>query len=319
MAVSLVGIAVPVVAAAQAPVRTPLLGFLYAGSPESGGRVEAFKEGLHELGYVVGRNIIIEYRFAEDRLERLPDLAAELVRLNPDVIVSAPTPANLAVRQATATIPIVMALSADPVGLGLVASLGRPGGNVTGLTGFADELPAKLIELAGEVVPHANRIAVLLNVDNPLHVPQWQNAQTAGAATVAKLVPVEVSSALQLADAFAAIARQRVDVLVVTPDTVFLTRRKQIAELAAAARLPAIYGIRDHAEDGGLISYGVNSREGFRRAAFYVDKILKGAKPADLPVERPTRFEMVINLKTAKALGIEIPASILARADEVIE
>ncbi|HEY4775234.1 MAG TPA: ABC transporter substrate-binding protein [Xanthobacteraceae bacterium] len=234
-------------------------------------------------------------------------------------MVSAPVPANLAARQATSTIPIVMADGADPVGFGLVKSLSHPGGNVTGLTNFAEELASKQLDVMRELLPHLARVAVLINIVNPLHVPQWRETQNAAARAAVVLVPFEIRSPDQLQQAFAAFTQARAEALLVPPDITFGTHRRRIADLATAARLPAIFFNRQSVEDGGLMSYGPNPVENYRRAATFADKILKGAKPADLPVERPTRIELVINLKTAKALGLTIPPTLLARADEVIE
>jgi len=297
-----------------------VIGVLHAGSAAAtAAQLGAFKAALRQLGYVEGSNIYFEYRFADGFLDRLPDLAAELVRLNPRLIVSAPVPANLAARQATSTIPIVMADGADPVGFGLVKSLSHPGGNVTGLTNFAEELASKQLDVMRELLPHLARVAVLINIVNPLHVPQWRETQNAAARAAVVLVPFEIRSPDQLQQAFAAFTQARAEALLVPPDITFGTHRRRIADLATAARLPAIFFNRQSVEDGGLMSYGPNPVENYRRAATFADKILKGAKPADLPVERPTRIELVINLKTAKALGLTIPPTLLARADEVIE
>jgi putative ABC transport system substrate-binding protein len=225
----------------------------------------------------------------------------------------------MAVHKITQTIPIVMASGADPVGFGLVQSLAHPGGNVTGLTNFAEELASKQLDLMRELLPRLERVAALVNVTNPLHVPQWRETRAAAARTGVTLVPFEFRNPDQLEEAFAMFVRERADALLVPPDVTFTAYRRRIAELAAKARLPAIYFSRQHVEDGGLMCYGPNPVENYRRAAIYVDKILKGARPADLPVERPTRIELVINLKVAKALGLEIPPMLLVRADEVIE
>ena len=309
----------PLVARGQKP-SMPLIGFLYAGTAQANERFLAnFRDGMQQLGYVEGSNIRYEFRFADGYLDRLPDLAIELVRLNPNVIVSAPLPAHLAARRSTSTIPIVMANGADPVGFGLVASLSHPGGNVTGLANFAEILATKQIDLLREMTPRLSRFGILVNVTNPLHVPQLRETKSAAEAASILLVPVEVGSPDKLGSAFDTLRQERVEALMVTPDTTFFSRRRQIAELAATMRLPAIYGYREHVEEGGLISYGPDVRDLYRRAAGYVDKILKGANPSDLPVEQPTKFELVINLKTAKALSLEIPPTLLARADEVIE
>jgi putative ABC transport system substrate-binding protein len=298
----------------------PLVGILCAGTAQALERdLASFREGMRRLGYVEGSTVRFAFRFADGYLERLPALAIELVHLSPRVIVSTPLPAHLAAKKATSTIPIVMASGADPVGFGLVASLSHPGGNVTGLANFAEILASKQIDLLREMLPHLARIGLLVNVTNQLHVPQLRQTKIAAEAAGILLVPVEVDSPDKLEPAFKTLGTQRVEALLVPPDTAFHSRRRQIAELAATTRLPAIYGYREHVEDGGLISYGPDIPDQYRRAATYVDKILKGTQPADLPVEQPTKIELVINLKTARALGLEIPATLLARADEVIE
>jgi putative ABC transport system substrate-binding protein len=281
--------------------------------------LEALRSGLRDLGYVEGRNIRFEYRYADGFIDRLPGLAAEMVRLNPKVIVSSPLPANLALRRATSTIPIVMASGADPVGFGLAQSLSHPDGNITGLTNFAEELASKQLDFIRELLPGLARVGVLLNVENPLHVPQWQKTQAAAADASVALVRFDFRVTDDLERAFAQFVQEKVEAVLVPPDTTFLTHRERITGLAAKSRLPAIYFNRPYVEAGGLVSYGPDSLENFRRAAVFVDKILKGANPADLPIERPTKIEFIINLKAAKALGITIPPSVLARADEVIE
>jgi putative ABC transport system substrate-binding protein len=309
----------PLAARAQQPAM-PVIGFLNAGAPTTLKReIDAFRDGLRNLGRIDGRNVRFEYRFADGDLEKLPALAAELVALNPNIIVSAPVPANLAIAKATSTIPIVMAFGADPVSFGLVKSLSHPGGNVTGLTNFAEELASKQIDLMRELLPGLARLAALVNVANLLHVPQWRETQAAAAQAAIALVPFELHSADQLEDAFARFARERADALLVPPDVTFTTHRRRIANLALGARLPTIFFIRQSAEDGGLMSYGPDPAESYRRAAIYVDKILKGARPGDLPIERPTKIQLIINLKTARALGLDMPPTLLARADEVIE
>jgi putative tryptophan/tyrosine transport system substrate-binding protein len=309
----------PAVGLAQQQV-IPVVGILYAGTAQAVERyLASFREGMRQLGYVEGGNVRFELRFADGYLDRLPDLANELVRLNPRVIVSAPLPAHLAARKATSAIPIVMATGADPVGFGLVASLSHPGGNVTGLANFAEMLASKQIDLLGEMLPGLARFGFLVNVTNQLHVPQLRETKTAAEAAGILLVPVEVSSPDELDSAFATLGAESVEALLVPPDTTFYSRRQQIAALAATARLPAIYGYREHVEVGGLMSYGPDIPDQYRRAAIYVDKILKGTQPADLPVEQPTKIELVINRKTAQALGLTVSPSLLARADEVIE
>jgi putative tryptophan/tyrosine transport system substrate-binding protein len=309
----------PFAAGGQQPA-LPVIGFLSAGAATTLKReIDAFCDGLRNLGYIEGRNIRFEYRFADGYLDRLPTLAAELVRLNPNVVVSSPVPANLAIAKLTSTIPIVMASGADPVGFGLVKSLSHPGGNVTGLTNFAEELASKQIDLMRELLPGLARLAALVNVANPLHVPQWRETQAAAAQAAIALVPFELRNPDQLEEAFARFARERADALIVPPDVTFTTHRRRIANLALGARLPTIFFVRQSVEDGGLMSYGPNQVENYRRAAAYVDKILKGAKPQDLPIERPTNFDLIINLTTAKALGLDVPPTLIARADEVIE
>jgi ABC-type uncharacterized transport system substrate-binding protein len=309
----------PLAARAQ-ELKPVLVGILWAGSAASNAaNFEAFRDAMRQLGYIEGRNVRFEYRLADGVIDRLPGLAAELVALNPDVILSGPLPASLAVQKATSTIPIVMGTGADPVGFGLVKSLAHPGGNITGVANFAEQLASKQLDLMRELLPRLSRVAVLINVTNPLHVPQWRETQAAAIKAAIALVPFEIQKAEQLEAAFAMFTRERADALLVPPDVTFNTHRRRIAELAVSARLPAVYFNRAQAQDGGLMSYGPDIPEGYRRAATYVDKILKGAKPGDLPVEQPTKIEFVINLKTAKALGLEIPPQLLARADEVIE
>jgi ABC-type uncharacterized transport system substrate-binding protein len=308
----------PVVARAQPPI--PLIGFLQAGSASSTAHyTAAFRDAMHQLGYAEGRNARYEFRFADGALERLPQLAADLVSLNPSVIVSGPLPANIAVQKATTTIPIVMGTGADPVGFGVVKSLAHPGGNITGVSNFAEELASKQLDLMRELLPRVSRVGVLINTTNPLHVPQWKETEAAAAKAGITLVSFEIERIDQLETAFETFAHERMDAVLVPPDTTFNTHTQRIAQLAASARLPAIYFYRGQAESGGLISYGPDISEGYKRAASYVDKILKGAKPADLPVEQPTKIDLVVNMETAKALNLNVPPSLLARADEVIE
>jgi putative ABC transport system substrate-binding protein len=309
----------PLTARAQ-QTAMPLLGVLNAGSAASVAQEnEVFRSHLRQLGYVEGRNIRFEYRFADGILDRLPRLAEELVQLKPSVILSARVPANIAVHKATRTIPIVMASGADPVAFGLVESMSRPGGNVTGLTNFAEQLASKQLDVMRELLPNLARVATLVNVENPLHEPQWRETKDAAARAAIALVSFEFHKADELESAFALFVHARAEAVLVPPDVTFSAHRRKIVELAATARLPAVYYNRSWVEDGGLINYGPNQVENYYRAAIYVDKILKGAQPAELPIERPTKIELVINLKTAKALGLTIPPSLLARADEVIE
>ncbi len=315
-------LAAPVAAEAQPAGKVYRVGYLAAGSrsdSQSQRSLDAFRQGLRELGYVEGQSIAIEYRWAEWKYERLPDLAAELVRLKVDVIVTGIVPAIQAAKQATRTIPIVMAVVVDPVATGLVASLARPGGNITGLSMIAPELVGKQLELLREVVPKVSRVAILWNPANPGNAPQLQEAEVAARRLGVWPRPLEAQGPNEIDSAFAAMTRERAGALLVLVDSMLLSQRERIADLAAKSRLPAVYGLRAHAEVGGLMAYAANALDMYRRAAIFVDKILKGAKPADLPVEQPTKFELVINLKTAKALGLKIPQSLLLRADEVIQ
>jgi putative ABC transport system substrate-binding protein len=314
-------LAAPLAAEAQQPGKVPRVGFLGPRSRLDGAPfVNAFLQGLRELGWVEGQNIAIEYRFAEGRLDRLPDLAAELVRLNVDVILAGSTPPALAAKNATRTIPIVMGTSADPVGSGLVASLAWPGGNITGLSfSVALDVVGKELELLKETVPNIRRVAVLSNPGNPGNVRALETVKTTARSLGVQLQILEARGPNEFEAAFAAMARKRAEALLVIADSVFGLHRTPLQVLADKSRLPTMYGLREHTEAGGLMSYAVDVRDSFRRSATYVDKILKGAKPANLPIEQPTKFELIINLKTAKALGLTIPPSILARADEVIE
>jgi putative ABC transport system substrate-binding protein len=282
--------------------------------------VEAFQQGLRELRWVEGQNIVIDYRFAEGRVDRLPEFAAELVRLKVDVIVAGPTPPALAAKNATGTVPIVMTNAADPIELGLVASLARPGGNVTGLAWSVNlEIIGKGVELLKETVPKLRRGAVLANPANPGNMRAVEAVKTAARSSGVHLQLLEVRGPSDFDGAFAAMTKQRVEALLVVADSMLALHRSRIADLAAKARLPSMHGLREEVEAGGLMSYGPNLLANNRRAAGFVDKILKGAKPADLPVEQPTAYELAINLKTAKALGLTIPQSLLLRADLVLE
>jgi putative ABC transport system substrate-binding protein len=295
------------------------IGFLSAGSPSTHApRVEAFRAGLRDFGYVEGKNIIIEYRWAEGKSDRLPALAAELVRLNVEVLIAAGTPGILAAKQATTTIPIVMAGSGDAVATGLVASLARPGGNVTGLTDAVPELMAKWLEILKEAVPRTERVAVLVNPDNPTVGPDRRATEERAQSLNVELRRFDVRHADEMEDAFANMTRSRIEGIVLSTDAVFNANHGAIASLAVQRRLPAA-GSKEFAEAGGLIGYGVAISDNHRRSASFVDKILRGAKPADLPVEEPKSFEMVINLRTAKALGLTIPPPLLLRADRVID
>ena len=298
-----------------------VIGYLGISSPSLEPHyVEAFRQKLRELGHIEGENLTIEYRWAEGQDSRLPELAAELVRLHPDVIVTTGTPGTLAAKQASKTVPIVFASSADPVGGGLVASFARPGGNATGFTILDSELEGKRLQLLKDAVPTLSRIAVLWNPDNPGTKFFLQAIQAAAKASGATLEPVvEVRREADLEPAFATIGAARSDALIVLADRSLLARRTQLVAFAAARQLPAMYPYREYVEAGGLMSYAPSNIDLFRGAAVYVDKILKGAKPADLPVLEPTKFDFVVNLKTAKALGLAVPQAILARAEDVIE
>ncbi len=310
----------PLAVEAQQPRKVPHIGFLSSVSASSvQARLEAFKQGLRDLGWVEGQNITIDYRLAEGRNNRLPGLAEELVRLKVDVIVTHGVVATLAARRATAAIPIVFASADDAVAAGLVASLARPGGNVTGLTVISPELSGKRLELLREVIPKLKRLAVLRNPTNPVSLPELKETQMAAQSLGLLIQSLEVTDPGGIAGAFSAMTREQADALIVLSDAMFTGRHAQIVDHAAQSRLPAIYWTREFPDAGGLMSYGPNYADLYRRAATYVDKILKGAKPADLPVEQPTKFELVINLKTAKALGLTIPQSVLFRADQVIK
>jgi putative ABC transport system substrate-binding protein len=312
----------PMAAHAQHPERVPRIGYLSPTSAVARGRNEAFRQGLRELGYVEGKNIVIEYRFAEGNFDLLPDLAAELVGLKVDVIVAEVTQASLAAKGATRTIPVVMSGVSDPVGSGLIASLARPGANVTGTSGMSAEVVGKSLEMLKETVPKLSRVAVLWNPDNSIFQAQiLRETQVAAGVLGVELRTFGARGADEFDQTFAAItrARARAGALLVLPDPIFVLHHERIVDFAAKSRLPAMYGARENVAGGGLMAYGPSYPELYRRAAAYVDKILKGANPADLPVEQPTKFELVVNLKAAKELGLELPASLLARADEVIE
>ncbi len=310
----------PLAAEAQRPEKMPRIGLLIPWDRSYAAlNIEAFRRGLSELGYTEGNNIAIEYRFAEGKFDRLPDLAAELVRLNLPVIVAWGTLGVQAARNATTTIPIVMAAVGDPVGVGFVASLAHPGGNVTGLSLLDTELSAKRLELLREAVPGLARVGVLWSPADPGMTLQFNVVQDAAQPLGLQIQNVQVLDPSAIQGAFQAASNGRVGALLVLAQPFTLLHRTQIVELAGRSRLPAIYTWRSFVDAGGLMAYGPNLLELYRRAATYVDKILKGAKPADLPVEQPTKFELVINLKTAKALGLKIPQSVLVRADEVIQ
>jgi putative ABC transport system substrate-binding protein len=309
----------PLALRAQQRAKVPRIGFLHYGSPGPSPEVDAFRQGLRDLGYREGKNINVEYRFASGRVDRLPELAAELVHLKPDVIVTPATAASLAAKHATGTIPIVIAGVADAVGAGLVASIARPGGNVTGLTSISAELGGKRLELLKGVVPKAFRVAVLHDPGERSNVLILQELEAAAPALGLTLQPLEVRELGELEGAFVTMSRERADALFGAPGVLTFEHRKTVVGLAAKSEIPTLWGHRQFVDVGGLMSYAVNFYDQCRRAATYVDQILKGAMPGDLPVQQPTKYELVINLKTAKALGLEIPPTLLARADEVIE
>src|SRR5262245_9111369 len=306
---------------AQLPTHVYRIGLLLGPTRPQGTvlPVEAFREGMRALGYVEGQNLVMEERWAEGQYERFPDLAAELVRLKVDVLMVGTTPAALAAKHATSTIPIVMVTVPDPVGSGLVASLARPGGNITGLAALTPELVGQQLEFLNDVLPIVSRVAILWNPANPGHVLMVREADVAAQAMGVQLHLVEARGPEAFDRAFAAMTEATTDALLVLGDAMFLQHRSRLAELAAMSHLPAMYAARLFVEAGGLLGYGASLTDQWRRAATYVDKILKGAKPADLPVEQPTKFELVINLKTAQALGITMPPSLLLLADEVIQ
>jgi putative ABC transport system substrate-binding protein len=321
-AVALLLLAAPLATDAQQAGKVPRIGFLSPGSlaePRMRPYLEAFRQGLRELGYVEGQNIAIEFRWAEEKYDRLPALAAELARLNLDVIVAMTVPAIKAAKEATRTIPIIMAAVVDPVATGLVANLARPGQNVTGLAMMAPELTGKQLEILKEIVPKLSRVALLWNPANPGNAPQLRAAREAARVLGVRFQFLEARSPSAIDAAFGVMTRERAEGVIVLVDSMLTSHGKHIADLAEKHHLPAVYGLPDLAKTGGLIAYGVDVPALFRRTARYVDKILKGAKPGDLPIEQPTTFELVINLKTAKALGLTIPPSLLLRADKVIE
>ena len=314
-------LAAPVAGGAQPAAKLWRIGYLDQGS-EANNRlyVDGLRQGLGGLGWVEGRTMLIESRFAEGKTDELPRLAAELVRSKVDVIVASTTPAALAAKHATTTVPIVIGFVADPVGSGIVASLARPGGNITGWTHSGRELRAKYLELLKEAVPRARRFGVLWNPANPVHHPSMQNIEDAARQLKVELQLASAREPKELERAVSGLMEKRIQALVVFPDGMFQSQTPQIVALAARYRLPAVYGLREFAEAGGLMSYGANVAKMHRElSASLVDKILKGARPATLPVAQPTKFDLLINLKTAKALGLTIPAALLARADQVIQ
>jgi putative ABC transport system substrate-binding protein len=315
-----VAIAWPFSAGAQPSRKIPRIGVLLPGTPSSfSPRTKAFLEGLRNLGYVEGQTIAIEWKWGQDRVEVLPQLAAELVGRNVDVIVTGGTPAAKALKSATGSIPIVMAIIGDPVAAGLVDSLARPGGNATGFSIVAPDLSGKRLELLKEIALQISPVAVMLNTKNPQSQFELKEMQTAARALGLQLRPIQISPEDTLEQAFAAMSTASARTLIVLTDPIFFSQRRRIVDLAARNRLPAMYFFQEFAEEGGLVSYGPSDIDLYRRSAAYVDRILKGAKPSELPVEQPTKFDLVINLKTAKALGLEIAPMLLARADKVID
>jgi ABC-type uncharacterized transport system substrate-binding protein len=313
------GVAAWPLAARAQPTRLPTIGFFSAGSAAPlSSWVAALVQRLRELGWIEGRTVAIEYRWAEGRNERLAEIAAEFVRLKVDIIVTHSAAPVIAAKQATAVIPIVFAVAADPLGTGLVASLARPGGNVTGLSSRTGDLAGKRLELLRELIPSLRRLAIMANVDAPGAVLEVADVQASARALGLEVVRSEIRRAEDIAPALEAL-KGHADALFVPPEPLVFANRIRINILAASARLPTMYGSRDYVEAGGLMSYGPNFPDQFRRAGDYVDKILRGTKPGDIPVEQPSKFDLVINVTTAKALGLTIPESFLLRADEVIE
>jgi putative tryptophan/tyrosine transport system substrate-binding protein len=309
----------PLVARAQQSRKLHQIGVLLPGTPASFAlRTNAFVEGLHALGYVEGQTITIEWRWGQDKVDELPHLAAELVSRKMDVLVTAGTSAAKALKSATGTIPIVMAIIGDPVAVGLVDSLAAPGGNATGLSIISSDLSGKRLELLKEVVPALSLVAVLLNTTNPTSKFELRETETAAQVLGMRIQPIEISPERNLEEGFATTMTSPQSLIVLT-DPIFFSQRSKIVELASRSRLPAMYFFREFVTAGGLMSYGPSDTDLYRRAATYVDKILRGAKPSELPVEQPTKFDLAINLKAAKALGLDIPPTLLARADEVIE
>jgi putative ABC transport system substrate-binding protein len=306
-------------ARAQQSAKVPRIGYLTVSSVASQLiRTQAFRKGLHELGYVEGKNIVLESRSTEGKLERVDMLAAELVRLKVDVIVTGGTLSTRAAKQATTSIPIVMAQDTDPVANGYVASLARPGGNITGLSTLAPEISGKQLELLKEIVPRLSRVAVFGTSTRPGNAQSLKETELAAKAFGVQVQYLEVRDSKDIETAFQAARKGRADAILVLGGAILNSHRSQVIELAAKSKLPAIYAVMEFVEDGGLMTYGVSLTDLYRRAATYVDKILKGAKPADLPVEQPTKFEFIVNLKAVKQIGLAIPPNVLARADRVI-
>jgi len=320
VALTLAVLAMPLTAGAQQAGRVSRIGLLLTGSPTTESRhIETFKSGLRELGYNEGQNIAFSYRWAMGTSDQFPVLAIDLVRANVDLILTFGTTATTAAKKATRTIPILFVAVGDPVGSRLVESLARPGGNITGFTNVSAELSVKLLEFVKELVPGLTRAAVLRNPANPASIPQLRQTQVAAKSLEVQLQPLEVRDPSEFESAFAAISRERAGALIVLPDPMFLSQRTRIADLAAKSRLPSIFNWAEYVEAGGLMGYGPSLPDTLRRAASYADRILKGAKPSDLPVEQPAKFELIINLKTARMLGLTIPPSLLLRVDRILD
>ena len=318
--ITVLGCAVAWPLASRAQGRIPRVGFMGNSTAAlEANLVNSFREGLRELGYEEGRNIAIEYRWADGQYERFAALVTELIAAKVDVIVTAGTPAALAVKKATSTVPLVMVAVGDPVGTGLVPSLARPDGNLTGLSSVAPDLEGKRLELLREIVPSVSRIAVFLNSVNPFHATSMRQAQTAGKTLGIKVQQYDIRKSEDLDGAFAAIRKERPDALLILADRVFLHNRERIVDFTGEQHLPNVNAYKELVEAGGLISYGPSYEDMHKRAAIYVNKILKGAKPGNLPIEQPTKFTLIVNLKAAKALGISMPPAVLSRADQVIE
>ena len=303
-------------AEAQKPAKVPRIGVL-SGPTEPG--VEAFRQGLRELGYAEGKSVTIEHRSAEGKLDRLPGLAAELVQLKVDVIVGSGNLAISALKEATQTIPIVIAIAGDPVGSGFIASLAHPGGNITGLTVIAEQLSGKRLELLKEINPKITRVAVFRSATTPIHAVLWKETQDAATPLKIQVFPLDIRGPDDIESGFGTMVREHANAFIVLAEPVSFTNRKRIVDLAAKNRLTAMYPWNEFADSGGLMAYSPNRDDLWRRSATYVDKILKGRKPADLPVEQPTKFELVINLKAAKQIGVTIPQSVLYQANKVIK
>jgi putative ABC transport system substrate-binding protein len=313
-------LALCVSAGAQQPVKVPRISYLMVSSPSvNRARVEAFQQGLRELGYVEGKNIVVEYQYVEGKLDRLRDLAAEVVRLKVDIIVTGGPKTTRAVKEATATIPIVMGFDNDPVGNGFITSLARPGGNITGLASLAPEISGKQLELLKEIVSRLARVAVFGTSTNPGNAQALRESELAAKAIGVKLQYLDVRDFKNIETAFRAASKGRADAVLALNSPVLNSHRTQVADLAVKSRLPAVYAQSEYVEDGGLMVYGVSYPDLFRRAATYVDKILKGTKPAELPVEQPKKFEFIVNLKAAKQIGLTFPPNVLVRADRVIK